>query len=61
MRKQPNPNTGYRFTEYRIVHSKEEWPLIEWGHIYHKTDLSDLEEPYLSVVKEALAKEKADG
>ena len=53
---QPDPSTGYRFTSYRLE-SGGEWPLVETGYIFHKLDLSDLGEPYLSAVKISLAKE----
>jgi len=53
---QPDPSTGYRFTSY-CLEGEGEWPFIETGYIYHKIDLSDLDEPYLSAVKESLAKE----
>lgn len=49
---QPDPATGYRFTSYRI---QDGGPIFE-GVIYHKIDLSDLGEPYLSAVKESLAR-----
>lgn len=51
---QPNPSTGYRFTQYRLQQDGE-WPLTEIGFIYHRIDLSDLAEPYLSAVKKSLA------
>jgi hypothetical protein len=51
---QPDPATGYRFTSYR-VEGDGYWPFVETGFIYHKIDLSDLGEPYLSAVKESLA------
>lgn len=51
---QPDPTTGYRFTSYRLV-QEGKWPLTETGYIYHKIDLSDLAEPYLSAVKKSLA------
>ena len=54
---QPDPSTGYRFTSYRIEGSGD-WPLTETGHIYHKIDLSDSDEPYLSAVKESLARDE---
>lgn len=50
---QPPSSTGYRFTSYRIEGSGV-WPHAETGYIYHKTDLSDLAEPYLSAVKKSL-------
>ena len=53
---QPDPSTGYRFTSYRIE-GKGLWPLTETGYIYHKIDLSDLREPYLSAVKTSLAED----
>lgn len=53
---QPDPSTGYRFTSYRLE-GEGEWPFTEVGYIYHKIDLSDLEEPYLSAVKKSLALE----
>ena len=53
---QPDPTTGYRFTKYKLV-GKQPWPLTEIGYIYHKIDLSDLDEPYLSAVKQSLAEE----
>ena len=52
---QPDPSTGYRFTSYRIE-GDGVWPHVESGYIYHKIDLSDLGEPYLSAVKESLAR-----
>jgi hypothetical protein len=54
---QPDPATGYRFTSYRLVQDDGPWPLTETGYIYHKIDLSDLGEPYLSAVKKSLAEE----
>lgn len=51
---QPDPSTGYRFTSYRIE-GKGEWPMVESGFIFHKIDLSDLAEPYLSAVINSLA------
>ena len=51
---QPDPASGYRFTLYRLVGTGE-WPMTEVGFIYHKIDLSDLAEPYLSAVKQSLA------
>ena len=51
---QPNPSTGYRFTSYRIE-GEGLWPLTQTGMIFHKIDLSDLKEPYLSAVKKSLA------
>ena len=53
---QPSPATGYRFTSYRIE-SEKPFPFTEAGYIYHKIDLSDLAEPYLSAVKESLTKD----
>ena len=53
---QPDPSTGYRFTAYRIEGGGA-WPITETGYIYHKIDLSDLAEPYLSAVKRSLAEE----
>jgi hypothetical protein len=53
---QPDPSTGYRFTSYRIE-GKGLWPFVETGYIYHKIDLSDLAEPYLSAVRESLARD----
>lgn len=53
---QPAPETGYRFTAYRLEGTGE-WPLTETGYIYHKIDLSDLAEPYLSAVKKSLAED----
>jgi len=52
---QPDPGTGYRFTSYRLE-GEGPWPLTEIGFIYHKIDLSDLGEPYLSAVKESIAR-----
>lgn len=54
--KQPDPATGYRFTSYRLE-GEGPWPFVETGHIYHKLDLSDLAEPYLSAVKKSLAED----
>ena len=51
---QPDPANGYRITFYRLEGSGK-WPLVETGFIYHKIDLSDLGEPYLSAVKKSLA------
>lgn len=51
---QPDPKTGYRFTGYRLE-GPGLYPATEIGYIYHKIDLSDLEEPYLSAVKRSLA------
>ena len=51
---QPDPKTGYRFTSYRIEREGP-WLFTEIGYIYHKLDLSDLDEPYLSAVKKSLA------
>jgi hypothetical protein len=48
---------GYRFTAYRIEHPGE-WSFIERGFIYHRIDLSDLGEPYLSAVKESLDRDE---
>ena len=53
---QPDPSTGYRFTSYRLE-GEGPWPLTEIGYIYHKIDLSDLVEPYLSAVKKSLAED----
>ena len=53
---QPDPVTGYRFTSYRIE-GEGPWPFTETGYIYHKIDLSDLAEPYLSAVKKSLAED----
>jgi len=50
---QPDPKTGHRFTSYRIEGTGP-WPITEIGYIYHKIDLSDLDEPYLSAVKRSL-------
>jgi len=51
---QPDSAMGYRFTSYRLE-GKGPWPFVETGCIYHKIDLSDLGEPYLSAVKESLS------
>ena len=51
---QPDPETGYRITAYYLK-DVEPWPLTEIGYIYHRLDLSDLSEPYLSAVKKSLA------
>ena len=51
---QPEQTTGYRFTAYRLE-GEGEWPMTEIGCIYHRIDLSDLAEPYLSAVKKSLA------
>ena len=51
---QPESSTGYRITSYKIE-GKGLWPFTETGYIYHKIDLSDLAEPYLSAVKKSLA------
>lgn len=59
MRKQPDPTTGYRFTHYRIEGTGA-WPFTEIGSVYHRIDLSDLAEPYLSAVRATLAAEVAD-
>lgn len=57
---QPDPSTGYRFTSYRIEHGDDAvWPWVETGYIYHKIDMSDLDEPYLSAVKKTLESEVA--
>ena len=53
---QPDPSTGYRFTAYRLE-GEGAWPFTETGYIYHKIDLSDLGEPYLSAVKKSLAED----
>jgi hypothetical protein len=53
---QPDPANGYRFTSYRIE-GEGLWPFTETGYIYHKIDLSDLTEPYLSAVKKSLAED----
>ena len=53
---QPDPSTGYRFTAYR-TQTMGPWPSTELGYIYHKIDLSDLAEPYLSAVKKSLAED----
>ena len=57
--RQPDPSTGYRFTAYRIEGGGE-WPLTETGYIYHKLDLSDLAEPYLSAVRKTLEAEETE-
>ncbi len=57
---QPDPATGYRFTKYQIKTVADDhnlWPFTEIGFIYHKIDLSDLGEPYLSAVKRSLAED----
>jgi hypothetical protein len=54
---QPDKRSGYRFTSYRLE-GDGEWPMVEIGFIYHKMDLSDLGEPYLSAVKASLAKDE---
>ena len=59
--KQPDPSTGFRFTEYKIRHKHAIWPIVEHGFIYHKIDLSDLAEPYLSAVKKTLLARKPRG
>lgn len=51
---QPPPDTGYRMTWYEI-RGGGPWPHTEVGVIFHKMDLSDLDEPYLSAVKSSLA------
>lgn len=53
---QPDPSTGYRFTAYRIE-GEGEWSFTETGYIYHKIDLSDVAEPYLSAIKKTLTEE----
>ena len=53
---QPDPETGYRFTAYKLT-GDGPWPMTEMGFIYHKIDLSDLAEPYLSAVKKSLAED----
>jgi hypothetical protein len=53
---QPDVSTGYRFTPYKLE-NEGRWPFTETGYIYHKIDLSDLAEPYLSAVKKSLAEE----
>ncbi len=43
---------------WTYVHYTEpgkEWPFTTIGYVFHRPDLSDLGEPYLSAVKEALA------
>jgi hypothetical protein len=50
---QADPATGYRFTSYRLEGSGEH-PLITREYCYHRIDLSDLDEPYLSAVKKSL-------
>lgn len=50
---QPDQSTGYRFTLYRIE-GEGDYSFVEIGFIYHKIDLSDLAEPYLSAVKRSL-------
>lgn len=50
---QPDPSTGYRFTSYRLE-GEGPWPHAEIGFIYHKIDMSDLGEPYLSAVKASI-------
>jgi hypothetical protein len=57
---QPDPSTGYRFTSYRLE-GDGVWPLVEIGYIYHKVDLTDLGEPYLSAVKRSLAEGSTPG
>lgn len=56
---QPAPGAGHRFTSYRIDGSGE-WPVTETGYIYHKMDLSDLAEPYLSAVRKTLEAEELE-
>lgn len=53
---QPDPSTGMRFTSYSIT-GPGPYPFTETGYIYHKLDLSDLGEPYLSAVKKSLAED----
>lgn len=54
---QPDPATGYRFTFYRLE-GEGPWPHIETGYVYHKIDLSDVAEPYLSAIKKTLEGEQ---
>jgi hypothetical protein len=53
---QPDPSIGYRFTSYRLE-GEGPYPFVQTGYIYHKIDLSDLDEPYLSAVKKSLAED----
>jgi hypothetical protein len=53
---QPDPATGYRFTAYEM-RGNHPWCLVERGFIYHRLDLSDLGEPYLTAVKESLQRD----
>ena len=57
---QPDPATGYRITSYRIE-GMGPWPFTETGYIYHKIDLSDLDEPYLTAIKKSLAEDSTPG
>ena len=60
---QPDPATGYRFTKYRIKTVADDhnlWPFTEEGYIYHKIDLSDVAEPYLSAIKRTIAAEESE-
>lgn len=43
-----------RIWTYVTVLTPMEWPAMMRGYVSHKADLSDLGEPYLSAVKEAL-------
>ena len=51
--------TRLRFTSYQIE-GPGPFPFTEAGCIYHKIDLSDLGEPYLSAAKKTLAAEAAE-
>lgn len=48
--KQPPEETGMKFSHCRIDGSGP-WPFVETGCIYHKIDMSDVAEPYLSAIK----------
>ena len=50
----------YRFTYVEHV-GEGIFPFRTTGFIYHRKDLSDLGEPYLTMVKEALASREVDG
>jgi hypothetical protein len=49
--KQPEPS-DMTWTYVRIF-SDHAYPFVEASHVYHREDLSDLDEPYLSAVKAA--------
>ena len=47
---------GDRVWTYVTLKQSGDWPFTMAGYIGHRVDLSDLDEPFLSAVKETLAK-----